>query len=323
MWGVQYQTQKSSANSPDNREVRWPLAENTNKQFSLFALEQYRWKNFLFEAGARAEKQGVYMDYDAELLKSYRETYADLSASQELPDLAPNKQKAFSYSGALHWDFHPDYRLSLTASHNERLPTPAELYYHGQHLATNSFEYGNKNLKKEQSNNIELGLRHSSESWDYGISAYYSRFKNYIHNENLYRENNLFMRRQTQSQAKIYGIEGQLSYRFTPNHQATLFGDYVRGKLFDLPKLPGKDLYGEAVWDEDYQEDVRPYLGKEMLAQPGRNAPRMPPARLGIRFNSTFNQNGTAHWPIPGYSSKIKPANWKALLKVITCWTWG
>ncbi|EJS90374.1 hypothetical protein AAUPMC_08037, partial [Pasteurella multocida subsp. multocida str. Anand1_cattle] len=59
--------------------------------------------------------------------------------------------------GSVDWLFHPNYRIGLTLSRNERLPTPMELYYHGQHLATNSFEHGNKNLRKESSNNIELG----------------------------------------------------------------------------------------------------------------------------------------------------------------------
>lgn len=39
--------------------------------------------------------------------------------------------------------------LNLSYSHNERHPTPMELYYHGNHIATNSFEYGNKDLKKK------------------------------------------------------------------------------------------------------------------------------------------------------------------------------
>ncbi len=37
---------------------------------------------------------------------------------------------------------------------------------HGQHIATNSFEYGNKDLKKEQSNNVELGLGYQAERSD-------------------------------------------------------------------------------------------------------------------------------------------------------------
>lgn len=87
----------------------------------------------------------------------YKKFYSESGGRQVEPDLSPYDKTAYAYSGTFNWFFHPDYQLSFTVSHNERHPTPMELYYHGPHLATSSFEYGNKDLKKEQSNNVELG----------------------------------------------------------------------------------------------------------------------------------------------------------------------
>ncbi|MFS7466762.1 TonB-dependent receptor domain-containing protein [Pasteurella multocida] len=97
--------------------------------------------------------------------------------------MSTHKEKAVSYLGSVDWLFHPNYRIGLTLSRNERLPTPMELYYHGQHLATNSFEHGNKNLRKESSNNIELGFAYHTDKWDYKLSLYQNKFRNYIYNE--------------------------------------------------------------------------------------------------------------------------------------------
>lgn len=301
MAGIQYQTQKSSARriappEPDsligerNINERNPLVENTNKQLSLFALEQYRIGKVLLEGGARWERQRIPIRYDRELLARY------VKPGTQAPDLSTYSQKAFSYSGGLLWDFAPGHRLSLTASRNERLPTPMELYYHGKHLATNSFEYGNKNLKKERSRNLEIGLSYNGEKWDYKISAYRNRFKNFIHAENLHRSGNLFVRRYTQSQARFYGLEGEIGYQYAPQHKITLFGDMVRGRLFGLADVYGDKIYREyGCVDEDGLEDTcYEAIGRETVKRPDRHAPRVPPARLGLRLDSGFGSKWSA-----------------------------
>lgn len=297
--GLQYQTQKSKvARLPSNvtddiynlsgeryKNEQNPLVENTNKQLSVFALEQFKWRDFIFEAGVRWEKQHIPIRYD--------QSKYSVSNEDSAPDLSHYRDNALSYSGTLMWDFHPDYRLSITASHNERMPSPMELYYHGKHLATNSFEYGNKNLKKERSNNIELGIMHFSDKWDAKFSTYYQGFKNYIHNENLYRQGNLYMRRYNQSQAKFYGLEGEIGYQVTPNHKVTLFGDIIRGKLFGFSNFYGNKKYQADCFINEWDEEECDYtiIGQETIKRPDRNAARVPPIRLGFRIHSHFGEN--------------------------------
>lgn len=306
-WGVQYQTQTSNVKRPFHVQKitddishtygerqstgRTPLIENTNKQLSFFGVEQYRFKNWTFEAGVRSETQTVKIDYDEEKLAQA------FAKDGKRPDTTPNKQRALSYSAGILWDFKPNYRLSLGASHNERIATPMELYYHGKHLATNSYQYGNPDLEKEQSNNFEIGLMYKGDKWDYKLSTYFNDFKNYINNENLYREGNLFQRRYTQYPANIYGVEGEISYRFTPEQQVTVYGDYVRGKLKNLPSIYGDMLYsvGYDCYDAEWDEDVKCALGLETIERPDRNAPRMPPARLGLTWASQWNERWSSN----------------------------
>lgn len=286
VWGVQYQTQTSSMNSPNDREVRYPLVENTNKQLSFFGIEQYTWDNLALEVAGRVEKQTISVDYDRERIASFQRFYSESDGVQAEPDLSPNKQTAYAYSSTLNWFFHPDYQLSFTASHNERLPTPMELYYHGQHLATNSFEYGNKDLKKEQSNNVELGLSYQGEKLGYKTTVYYSHFKNYIFNENIFRENHLFMRRFSQAKARFYGVEAEATYRFNEKYQATVFGDMVRGWLTDLPPVKVGGIHKHHLPENAKADD------EYWLYRADMNTPRTPPVRLGLRLNAQFTQ----HW---------------------------
>ncbi|WP_117097873.1 TonB-dependent receptor, partial [Klebsiella pneumoniae] len=102
-----------------------------------------------------------------------------------LEAVQPNKETAFSYAGTVHWRFAPNYILSLTGTHQERLPNAQEMYTHGMHLATNSFEIGNRFLRKEKSNNLEISLAYKDDLLDYQISTYYYDFDNYIYLQTL------------------------------------------------------------------------------------------------------------------------------------------
>lgn len=289
LWGVQYSEYKTSIRSTYNQGIalRYPLIPNTNKILSLFALENYVLGDFIFEVGARLDKQRIPIKYDQSLLEIY------VKPNDQQPDLSTYKQNAFSYSGSVEWLFHPNYRLSAIVSRNERLPTPMELYYNGKHLATNSFEYGNKNLKKEKSNNFELSFAYDGSYVDYRISGYYNRFKNYIYNEDLFKSGNLFMRRYTQAEARIYGLEGEITFKPTEDYNITLFGDYVNGKLFNLPRKYTRKLYDYHVgYDEEgLMTRIDKLKGEMVIENPERNAPRMPPSRLGMRFTGQFTDH--------------------------------
>nr|UOP04826.1 TonB-dependent receptor [Conchiformibius kuhniae] len=292
------------------------LPDHTDRRFSLFGLEQFRYKNLTLEAGARWEKQSLPVHYDKQLL-SLDAVVRDSANNKPhaAPDLRPRKENALSYSGTLLWDITPANRLSFTASHNERIPAPMELYYHGKHFTTNSYEFGNSQLKKERSNNFELGWKHDSEKWDAKLSVYQNRFRNYIHGENIRKIGNIHTRRYIQSQARFNGIEGEVGYHFSPEHKITLFGDLVRGKLFGLPDVRGREMFRDTNPKSD-DEDYDPYddpdypwcydeegleqfcppesLGVQTIARPNRNAPRVPPARLGLRWEKSFRDNWSA-----------------------------
>lgn len=364
MIGVQYQDHKSSAGeaylpSYFESEEEWQKAQsqninqyrpyllvpNTNKSFSVFGLEQFKLDNLTFEVAARYEKQKTPIDYEQHLLDHALEYF--LSKAQvkapDHPDLSTYKQSAASYAGTALWDITPEYRLSFTYSHNERIPSPMELYYQGGHLATSSFEHGNKNLAKEKSDNYEIGLTHTGDKLSYKGSAYYSDFDNYIFNENIAKEGNLYMRRYNQTTAKFYGLEGEMTYQPNMNHSITLFGDMVRGKIGALPDVKGRLMHAGRKWvyfDDDIKEmtvdeygdyddtsdltcsskmpeewgQINEYnecsttinvykngttiAGEEdydRLARHATNAPRVPPSRLGLRWQGYFGDNWSAN----------------------------
>ena len=276
-WGVQYLGQKSSALSAIPETVQQPmLIDNNVRHYSFFGVEQANWDNFTLEGGVRVEKQKASIQYDKALID--RENYYN----QPLPDLGAHRQTARSFALSGNWYFTPQHKLSLTASHQERLPSTQELYAHGKHVATNTFEVGNKHLNKERSNNIELALGYEGDRWQYNLALYRNRFGNYIYAQTLNDgrgpksiedDSEMKLVRYNQSGADFYGAEGEIYFKPTPRYRIGVSGDYVRGRLKNLPSLPGReDAYGN-----------RPFI-----AQDDQNAPRVPAARLGVHLKASL-----------------------------------
>ena len=68
----------------------------------------------------------------------------------------------------------------LTGQYSERAPDVAELFSKGVHEATGTFEIGNPNLKIEQAETIEFGLKRARGAFRFDATAYATRFQNFI-----------------------------------------------------------------------------------------------------------------------------------------------
>ena len=217
------------------------LAPNTTQKWSVFGLEHAQFNDVHVELAARAEQQQIEIEDSGK---------KDFDGS------------AFSVSSAANWEFAPNYKLSLVASHQQRLPLAQELYANGGHFATNTYELGNDQLNKEKSNNLELGFHYKHDQFDYHIHVYQNWFDDYIYAQTLDRYKDFRLVQYTQDQAKFYGAEAEASYQISPIYKIGVFGDYVRGKI-----------------DND-------------------NAPRVPAGRLGTKVNADFGDgfSGSAEY---------------------------
>ncbi|MEG2560196.1 MAG: TonB-dependent receptor plug domain-containing protein, partial [Acinetobacter sp.] len=89
------------------------LTPNTTQKWSVFGLEHAQFNDVHVELAARAEQQQIEIEDSSK---------KDFDGS------------AFSVSGAANWAFAPNYKLSLVASHQQRLPLAQELYANGGHF---------------------------------------------------------------------------------------------------------------------------------------------------------------------------------------------
>ncbi|MGB9189887.1 zinc piracy TonB-dependent receptor ZnuD [Acinetobacter sp.] len=229
MIGAQYNQQKLDISGEEAL-----LDPTKTRKWSLFALEHKQFDDVHVELGARVDQQKIDIDSDKKDFDDY----------------------GFSYSGALNWEFVPNYKLSLVGSHQERLPLAQELYANGKHFATNTYERGNENLAAEKSNNLELGLHYENGPLDYHVHVYHNWFDHYIYAQTLDNFKDFRLVEYTQDKAKFYGAEAAASYALNDTYKVGVFGDYVRGKIEN------------------------------------ENAPRVPAGRLGTKVDASFDD----HW---------------------------
>ena len=223
--GTQYNRQKLNISGEESL-----MNPSTTEKWSLFGLEHKQFGDFHVELGVRADQQKIDIDSTQKNFDDY----------------------AISYSGAVNWEFAPDYKLSFVASHQERLPLAQELYANGKHFATNTYERGNENLGVEKSNNVELGLHYEADKLDYHVHVYHNWYDSYIYAATTDTHDNFRLVDYTQDKAKFYGVEAETGYQFSDIYKVSLFGDYVRGKI------------------------------------DGTNAPRVPSGRLGTKVDAKF-----------------------------------
>ncbi|WP_441375115.1 zinc piracy TonB-dependent receptor ZnuD [Acinetobacter lwoffii] len=198
------------------------MPDTRTQKYSLFALEHKQLGDVHVELGARIDHQKVKVDSDQ---KDYSGT-------------------GVSASAAANWEFAPNYKLSVVGSHQQRLPLAQELYADGLHFATNTYEFGNPDLDKETSNNLELGLHYEGDKLDYHVHVYHNWFDDYIYGETVAQNGNLRGVHYTQDKARFYGTEAQAGYQINDMYKVSVFGDYVRGKIEaeNAPRVPAGRL---------------------------------------------------------------------------------
>lgn len=163
-WGLQFESARFSALG---EEAFVPSTDT--RQSALFALERWSWRpGSHLGAGLRAERVRVASDGDADPTE---------------PQFGPAQQRRFAPRSASFeavFALAPGWQLSSTASTTERAPTSYELYANGLHAATGAFERGDPDQALERGRQLDLALAWKSADARLQLSAFRSRFSNYI-----------------------------------------------------------------------------------------------------------------------------------------------
>jgi iron complex outermembrane receptor protein len=223
VFGIQTEHSRLAASAADPSEPT-TVPHTRSRSQALFALEEKEFGPVRINAGVRFE------------------------TARKEP--ATGRKRSFdlnSYSIGSMWTFMPGYGFGTTVSLAQRAPSVEELYSSGPHHATETFDRGDSNLKKERSENIELSLQKLSGRVQWKANVFQNRVNNFIlgrlSGNTFDDEGNpggeLNERLFTQTDAIIRGAEAEIAYRPAGDGMsARAFADTSRGKLNGAGNLP-------------------------------------------------------------------------------------
>lgn len=188
------------------------------------------------------------------------------------------KEDAFSASIGGLWKFHPSYSFSVALARAQRLPNAEELLSDGPHLATQSFELGNIDLKKESANNIDVSLRKYQGGINFTLNAFYNSFDQFIYEKSTGNiKAGLPVFQFVQEDAIFKGLEFELDWIISDSSSSTITlhsqADYVEGALSNGGNLPRISplrlgagvLYERNDWYIDL--DIIRYMKQDNIAE--------------------------------------------------------
>ncbi|UMY20242.1 TonB-dependent receptor [Methylobacterium organophilum] len=167
--------------------------------------------------------------------------------------------KSLSF-GALQ-DLPYGFVASLNGSYVERAPTAFELYSRGPHDATETFEIGNADLKKERARTVEASIRRAEGPFRLDATGYYTRYTGFIYK----RDTGI----RCGDDFASCGSDDELQQIVYSQRNAAFYGAEIAAQLDLIP-------VGDGFFGIDAQYDfVRAQFDDNTFV------PRIPPHRVG------------------------------------------
>lgn len=202
-----------------------PVTDTTTN--AIFLLEELPLDNVTLQLGARAEKQKIDKDPS---------TVALLGANAD-----SREDDTFSGSVGFVRKLDSDYAVALSASYTQRAPNAQELFANGVHVATETFETGDRNLNVQKSSGVDLSLRKEKGKATGEINLFYNQFQDFI---TLVNTGNIFTDPGSGDQspifdyanvnAKFYGVEAKALFNIVKSGSTKfdieIRGDYVEAR---------------------------------------------------------------------------------------------
>ncbi|MDQ4086895.1 MAG: TonB-dependent receptor [Pseudomonadota bacterium] len=167
---------------------------------------------------------------------------------------------SFSVAAGASFEPAPQVRVGANLSRSERAPAAEELLSNGPHVATQAFELGDPELKKERSLGGELYVRATVSGFRVNATLFANRFNNYIFQAATgEEEDGLPVFRYFQSDATYWGAElGATAPLGTFGRWrllADVVADYVRATIEEggpVPRIPPLRLLGGLEAESDH-----------------------------------------------------------------------
>lgn len=252
--GIQHERNNLQAKAADGTNTLLPPTRTRSTGVFTYQALKTSWGQL--SAGARAEDVGVMAleDHSGNLAgsKKFKPLNLALGALRNL-------REGEAQNG---------WQLTTNLSASQRAPKDYELFAHGEHAATGTYEIGQSSLKLEKGTQLDAGGEWQQGPHKFGITGFASEFSNFI---SLQATNSTVNPPEYTFQgvrARFYGIESTVKLRMVGGQAAVLSpnaahgamdlelrADVVRAKDLThnsyLPRIAPMRVGADAVWSRN------------------------------------------------------------------------
>lgn len=200
-----------------------PAPRTKQNSFAVYGLERIDFERVGFQFGGRVEQNGYKPEGGL-----------------------PNRNfVGFSGSAGVRVPLWEGGSFVANYQHSFRAPALEELYNNGAHPGIQLFDIGNPNLDAEQSDGIDLSLRHNTERVRLSGGFFYYNLRNFVFpafTGVIDEESNLPIVNYVQGNSRYFGAEARLDAKILRALWFNAQTDYVRAELTEinkpLPRIP-------------------------------------------------------------------------------------
>ncbi len=301
--GIQSERHNLQAKANDGTNTLLPPSRTNSKGVFTYQALKTSWGQL--SAGARAEDVEVISLEDHQgnsaQTKKFKPLSLALGAMRHL-------RQGESQNG---WQF------STNLSASQRAPTDYELFAHGEHAATGTYEIGQPTNGLEKGTQLDVGGEWKQGAHKLGITGFASQFSNYISlqatNVNVAPPEYTFQG----VRARFYGIETSAKIRMVAGQDAVLTSNGTHGAMdlelradvvraqdlthnTPMPRIAPMRVGADAVWSRNAwgarlgfmhaaAQNRVPHIG----AEPGVPTAGHTLWNAGMNYHT---HSGTAHW---------------------------
>ena len=252
--GIQHERNNLQAKAADGTNTLLPPTRSRSSGIFTYQALKTSWGQL--SAGARAE--------DVEVM-SLEDHQGNLAQSKKFKPLnlalgaMRNLREGEAQNG---------WQLTTNLSASQRAPKDYELFAHGEHAATGTYEIGQSNLQLEKGTQLDVGGEWKHGAHKFGITGFASEFSNFISLQATNAAANPPEYTFQGVHARFYGIESTAKLRMVGGQEALLSpnaahgamdlelrADVVRAKDLThntfLPRIAPMRVGADAVWSRN------------------------------------------------------------------------